>query len=150
MGRSSIEARLNKMGGGSTFSPSFSGSTTTKAVRMGIHNRPSRLHSASGLAKSTLITEERRSKRQIRTMKGDSIGRFETRKTYWFDFCPGNITGRTTDRTKLGSIPKVLLRKTGDSVMERVDGRGRVLGFSIMQVSRLSKQRPIEAELKTA
>ena len=43
------------------------------------------------------------------------------------------------------------MRETkNDAVMERVDKRGRVLGFSIMQVSRLSKQRPIEAELESA
>jgi hypothetical protein len=81
--------------------------------------------STSGFGgKSTLITEERRNKRQIRTMKGDSIGRFEIRKMYWFDFCPENITGRTTDRTKLGSIPKILLRKTGDSVIATYDESG--------------------------
>jgi len=34
--------------------------------------------------------------------------------------------------------------------MERADKRGRILGFSITQVSRLSKQRPIEAELEAA
>ncbi|MGA2587477.1 MAG: TaqI-like C-terminal specificity domain-containing protein [Candidatus Aminicenantales bacterium] len=74
--------------------------------------------------KSTLITEERKNKRQIRTMKGDNIGRFEIRKTYWFDFCRENITGRTTDRTKLGSIPKILLRKTGDSIIATYDESG--------------------------
>ena len=43
------------------------------------------------------------------------------------------------------------MRETkNDAVMERVDKRGRVLGFSILQVSRLSKQKPIEAELETA
>jgi uncharacterized protein YuzE len=34
-----------------------------------------------------------------------------------------------------------------DAVMERVDERGRVIGFSIMQVSRLAKQKPLVAEL---
>lgn len=34
-----------------------------------------------------------------------------------------------------------------DSVMERVDERGRVIGFSIMQVSKLTRQKPFEAEL---
>ena len=74
--------------------------------------------------KSTIITEERKNKRQIRAMKGDSIGRFETRKTYWFDFCRENITGRTTDQAKLGSIPKILLRKTGDSIIATYDESG--------------------------
>ncbi len=34
-----------------------------------------------------------------------------------------------------------------DAVMERVDERGQVIGFSIMQVSRLAKQKPLEADL---
>ena len=43
------------------------------------------------------------------------------------------------------------MRETkNDAIMERVDARGHVLGFSILQVSRLSKRKPLEAELTTA
>ena len=34
-----------------------------------------------------------------------------------------------------------------DAVMERVDERGQVIGFSIMQVCKLSRQKPLVAEL---
>lgn len=34
-----------------------------------------------------------------------------------------------------------------DAVMERVDARGHVLGFSILGVSKLKKEKPLEAEL---
>lgn len=34
-----------------------------------------------------------------------------------------------------------------DAVMKRVDEEGNVLGFSIMQVSRLAKEKPVVAEL---
>ena len=34
-----------------------------------------------------------------------------------------------------------------DSVMERVDQEGRILGFSILGVSRFRKEEPLEAEL---
>lgn len=34
-----------------------------------------------------------------------------------------------------------------DAVMERVDERGQVIGFSILQVSKLSRQKPLVAEL---
>ncbi len=34
------------------------------------------------------------------------------------------------------------------SVMERVNERGQVIGFSIMQVSKLSRQKPLVAELR--
>ncbi|MFO8058188.1 MAG: DUF2283 domain-containing protein [bacterium] len=34
-----------------------------------------------------------------------------------------------------------------DAVMERVDEEGRLLGFSVMNVSRLSREKPLVAEL---
>lgn len=34
-----------------------------------------------------------------------------------------------------------------DAVMERVDERGQVIGFSILQVSKLSREKPLVAEL---
>ena len=40
------------------------------------------------------------------------------------------------------------MRQTNsDAVMERVDEEGNVLGFSIMPVSRLAKEKPLVAEL---
>ncbi len=81
--------------------------------------------STSGFGgKSYLIVETQSSKKQIPTFKGDSIGRYEMRKTYWFDFKKENITGRTTDRTKLGASPKILLRKTGDRIIATYDESG--------------------------
>lgn len=34
-----------------------------------------------------------------------------------------------------------------DAVMERVDAQGRVIGFSVLGVSRFKKDKPLEAEL---
>ena len=40
------------------------------------------------------------------------------------------------------------MRETAhDAVMERVDDRGNVIGFSILQVSQLATGKPLEAEL---
>jgi uncharacterized protein YuzE len=40
------------------------------------------------------------------------------------------------------------MRETrNDAVMERVDQQGNILGFTVMQVSRLSKKKPLLAEL---
>jgi len=74
--------------------------------------------------KSKLITPEKISESQIQTMKGDSIECYGHRKTYWFEFVKANITGRTTDRAKLGASPKILLRKTGDSIIATFDDSG--------------------------
>ena len=37
-----------------------------------------------------------------------------------------------------------------DAVMERVDGQGHVIGFSILGVSRFKKDKPLEADLSAA
>jgi hypothetical protein len=37
-----------------------------------------------------------------------------------------------------------------DAVMERVDKEGRVIGFSILGVSRFKKDKPLEADLLPA
>ncbi len=40
------------------------------------------------------------------------------------------------------------MRETeNDAVMERVDEQGRLLGFSVFNVSRISKEKPLVAEL---
>ena len=43
--------------------------------------------------------------------------------------------------------PGFMRETDNDAVMERVDEAGNVLGFSIMEVSRLSKEKPLIAEL---
>ena len=74
--------------------------------------------------KSNLIHDSRQCQREIPTLKGDSIGRYELRKLYWFDFRKDNITGRTTDISKLGANPKILIRKTGDRIIATTDNSG--------------------------
>ncbi|MBU4211247.1 MAG: N-6 DNA methylase, partial [Verrucomicrobia bacterium] len=81
--------------------------------------------STSGFGgKSNLIHTSRTNDREIPTLKGDSIGRYELKKLYWFDFRRENITGRTTDKTKLGAIQKILIRKTGDTIIATYDDSG--------------------------
>jgi hypothetical protein len=81
--------------------------------------------STSGFGgKSQLIHEVRSNDKQIQTLKGNSIGRYQMRKIYWFEFKPENITGRTTDVYKLGTSPKILLRKTGDRIIATYDDSG--------------------------
>lgn len=43
-----------------------------------------------------------------------------------------------------------MLKTKNDALMERVDEQGKILGFSIMQVSRLSKGKPLVADLAPA
>jgi uncharacterized protein YuzE len=46
--------------------------------------------------------------------------------------------------------PGVMKETSHDSVMERVDADGQVIGFSILGVSRFTKEQPLEAELTAA
>jgi len=81
--------------------------------------------STSGFGgKSKLITYTKVNPSQIEVIKGDSITRYTLEKSYWFDFKKENITGRTTNRTKLGARPKILLRKTGDRILATFDDTG--------------------------
>jgi hypothetical protein len=43
--------------------------------------------------------------------------------------------------------PGFMRETDNDAVMERVDKEGNILGFSIMQVSRCSKETPLIAKL---
>jgi hypothetical protein len=43
--------------------------------------------------------------------------------------------------------PGFMRETDNDAVMERVDDQGRILGFSILRVSRIEKQTPLVAEL---
>jgi hypothetical protein len=44
--------------------------------------------------------------------------------------------------------PGYMRGTANDALMERVDEQGRVLGFSILGVSRFRRERPFEAELQ--
>lgn len=43
--------------------------------------------------------------------------------------------------------PGYMRETNNDAVMERVDGEGNILGFSVMGVSQQRKEKPITAEL---
>lgn len=83
------------------------------------------ISSTSGFGgKSALITKARASAKQLPILKGRSIQPYEIVQKFFFDFQPENITGRTTDRAKLGASPKVLLRKTGLPLFAAYDESG--------------------------
>lgn len=46
--------------------------------------------------------------------------------------------------------PGYMKETTHDSVMERVDSEGKTIGFSVLGVSRFTKEQPLEAELTAA
>ena len=59
----------------------------------------------------------------------------------WFDAEGDFLEVRFSD------VPGYMKETANDAIMERVDEQGRVIGFSIMQVSHLARQKPLTAEL---
>ncbi len=51
---------------------------------------------------------------------------------------------------QFSNAPGFMRETANEAVMERVDAEGHVLGFSILAVSRLSREKPLEAELEAA
>lgn len=75
-------------------------------------------------AKSRLITERRVNEKQIKILKGESIYKYIVCKVYFFEFKAANVSGRTINKEKLGFVPKILLRKTGTSIIAAFDDTG--------------------------
>ncbi len=59
----------------------------------------------------------------------------------WFD-AQGDFL-----EVQFADAPGYMRETPNEAVMERVDERGRIIGFSILGVSRFRKDRPLEAEL---
>ena len=74
--------------------------------------------------KASKITETKESKEQIKVYKGEDIGRYQIKGCHYFEFKDENITGRTRDEEKLSFPEKVLLRKTGRSIIATYDDSG--------------------------
>ena len=62
----------------------------------------------------------------------------------WFDKEGDFLEVRFSD------APGYLRETDQDAVMERVDDAGRVLGFTVMAVSKLDKDHPLVAQLAAA
>jgi Protein of unknown function (DUF2283) len=62
----------------------------------------------------------------------------------WFDAEGDFLEVLFSDR------PGFMRETSNDAVMERVDESGQLLGFTIMQVSQLAKDKPLVADLVQA
>ena len=76
------------------------------------------------ICKSKLITTAQISDVQIPIIKGGSIGRYEIHGKLWFEFKKANIIGGTNDKKKLGAMPKIVMRKTGDRIIATYESTG--------------------------
>jgi ribosomal protein S11 len=62
----------------------------------------------------------------------------------WFDAEADFLEVRFSD------APGYEKETQNDAVMERLDAQGRVIGFSVMGVSKFQKDKPLEADLVPA
>ena len=62
----------------------------------------------------------------------------------WFDAEADYLEVRFSD------VAGYMKETKNDALMERVDTQGRVIGFSVMGVSRFKKDKPLEADLAPA
>jgi uncharacterized protein DUF2283 len=62
----------------------------------------------------------------------------------WFDAKADYLEVRFSDAAGCMKETK------NDALMERVDAQGHIIGFSVMGVSRLKKDKPLEADLASA
>jgi uncharacterized protein YuzE len=64
--------------------------------------------------------------------------------TVWFDAEADYL------EVQFKCAPGHMKETTHNALMERVDAEGNVIGFSILGVSRFTKEKPLEAELTAA
>ncbi|PIY02717.1 MAG: hypothetical protein COZ21_12725 [Bacteroidetes bacterium CG_4_10_14_3_um_filter_31_20] len=84
------------------------------------------IESTSGFGgKSNDISETKKNKNQIAILRGRNIKKYSVIGEYYFEFIKKNITGRTTNKEKLGTKEKVLLRKTGIQIFAAFDNSER-------------------------
>jgi uncharacterized protein YuzE len=65
------------------------------------------------------------------------------RVTVWFDPEADFLEVTFAD------VPGFMKETENESVMQRVDAEGKIIGFSILAVSKLNKSKPLIAELST-
>ena len=64
--------------------------------------------------------------------------------TVWFDAEADYL------EVQFKRVPGYMKETANDALMERVDSEGKVIGFSILGVSRFTKEKQLEAELTGA
>lgn len=64
--------------------------------------------------------------------------------TIWFDAEADYL------EVQFKRAPSYMKETANDALMERVDSEGRVIGFSVLGVSRFTKEKPLQAELTAA
>jgi len=69
------------------------------------------------IAAKATISQQKTTSRQRTILKGENITRYQIHGQYYFDFSKENLVGGTQDPAVLGARNKVLVRKTGDSIL---------------------------------
>ncbi|MBV4445647.1 N-6 DNA methylase [Clostridium tyrobutyricum] len=79
----------------------------------------------------SLITKIRKNKNQIKIIKGENIKKYRILSNYYYEFVDVNIKGGTKDIKKLKNNNKVIVRKTGKSIIAALDNTGYAIEQSL-------------------
>jgi type I restriction-modification system DNA methylase subunit len=83
------------------------------------------LNSSVGfIACSKTVQRYQTAKTQNIVFKGENIHRYSLTGNFWFQWKKSNLAGGTQDIKKLGTCPKILLRKTGAPIFAALDTHG--------------------------
>ena len=83
------------------------------------------LNSSVGfIACSKTVQRYQTAKTQKEVFKGENVRRYSLAGNFWFQWRKSNLAGGTQDVKKLGTCPKILLRKTGAPIFAALDTHG--------------------------
>ena len=92
------------------------------------------------IGQKTKITKEKTSNTQVKILKGQNISSFKILGTNYYEFNKDTIKGGTKDIKKLKCKNKIIVRKTGNSIIAALDTDGIIIEQSLYGVINLNEK----------
>lgn len=89
---------------------------------------------------SKKITPVKKNEHQVEVLKGENIKKFQVLNNYYYDFVPENIIGGTKNIEKLTFKNKLVIRKTGKSLIAALDDKGRIIEQSLYGIISINEE----------
>lgn len=77
------------------------------------------------------MSKTRKNPDQIKILKGENINKYKILSNYYYNFIEKNIKGGTKNPKKLKHINKIIIRKTGKSIIAALDRDGYIIEQSL-------------------
>ncbi|WPC42570.1 TaqI-like C-terminal specificity domain-containing protein [Clostridium sp. JS66] len=92
------------------------------------------------IGNSKEIKKYRVNSKQISILKGENITNFKILSKFYYEFEKQNIKGGTSNIKKLTYSPKIVLRKTGNTIIAALDEDGTAIEQSLYGIINLDKR----------